>query len=251
MDEDARLATLRSKFVLDTAPDVTLDALVAMCAEIFHVPVALVSLVDQHRQWFKAKHNFEANATGRAESFCAWTMLCDDRKVLVVRDATTDAMFKDNPLVTDGPKIRFYAGAPLVVDDVVFGSICLIDYEKHDAPAFFDEAAAARLRAIHAIVSYRPALPRARAAGPESDVGFENHPRRRGHQAKRLWGRPLRRCRTIRRRAFGACRVTRARDAPTFHSPPKGVGPHINASRARAASTPRIRSRSVLMVPTF
>ena len=153
MDEDARLAMLRSKFVLDTAPDVTLDALMVMCAEIFHVPVALVSLVDQHRQWFKAKHNFEANATGRAESFCAWTMLCDDRKVLVVRDATTDAMFKDNPLVTDGPKIRFYAGAPLVVDDVVFGSICLIDYEKHDAPAFFDEAAAARLRAIARVVS--------------------------------------------------------------------------------------------------
>ena len=90
MDEAARLATLRSKFVLDTAPDDTLDALVDMCAEMFDVPVALVSLVDERRQWFKARKNFDGTQTGRAGSFCAWTALCIERKVLVVRDATVD-----------------------------------------------------------------------------------------------------------------------------------------------------------------
>ena len=148
MDESARLATLRSKYVLDTAPDDTLDSLVNMCAEMFDVPVALVSLVDERRQWFKARNNFDASQTGRAESFCAWTTLCIERKVLVVRDATADAKFKDNPQVTGDPGVRFYAGAPLVVDDVVLGSLCLIDFEPHIDEGFFDEAAARRLRAV-------------------------------------------------------------------------------------------------------
>lgn len=159
MDEAARLATLRSKFVLDTAPDDTLDALVSMCAEMFDVPVALVSLVDERRQWFKARKNFDATQTGRAESFCAWTTLCIERKVLVVRDATADEKFKDNPMVTGDPGVRFYAGAPLVVDDVVLGALCLIDFEPHPDEKFFDEAAARRLRAVAQTVATHLARP--------------------------------------------------------------------------------------------
>ena len=159
MDEAARLATLRSKFVLDTAPDDTLDALVDMCAEMFDVPVALVSLVDERRQWFKARKNFDGLQTGRAESFCAWTALCIERKVLVVRDATVDGKFKDNPLVTGDPGVRFYAGAPLVVDDVVLGALCLIDFEPHEDEGFFDEDAARRLRAVARTVAAHLARP--------------------------------------------------------------------------------------------
>ena len=159
MDEPARLATLRSKFVLDTAPDDTLDALVNMCAEIFDVPVAMVSLVDERRQWFKARKNFAAAQSGRAESFCAWTTLCIERKVLVVRDATADAKFRDNPLVTGDPGVRFYAGAPLVVDGVVLGALCLIDFEPHEDEAFFDEAAAHRLRTVAQTVAAHLARP--------------------------------------------------------------------------------------------
>jgi signal transduction histidine kinase/CheY-like chemotaxis protein len=159
VDEAARLATLRSKFVLDTAPDDTLDALVSMCAEMFDVPVALVSLVDERRQWFKARKNFDATQTGRAESFCAWTTLCIERKVLVVRDATADEKFKDNPIVTGDPGVRFYAGAPLVVDDVVLGALCLIDFEPHLDEKFFDEAAARRLRAVAQTVATHLARP--------------------------------------------------------------------------------------------
>ena len=159
MDEPARLATLRSKFVLDTAPDDTLDALVDMCAEMFDVPVALVSLVDERRQWFKARVNFDGTQTGRAESFCAWTALCIERKVLVVRDATVDEKFKDNPLVTGDPGVRFYAGAPLVVDDVVLGALCLIDFEPHEDEGFFDEDAARRLRAVARTVAAHLARP--------------------------------------------------------------------------------------------
>ena len=159
MDEPARLATLRSKFVLDTAPDDTLDALVDMCAEMFDVPVALVSLVDERRQWFKARVNFDETQTGRAESFCAWTALCIERKVLVVRDATVDEKFKDNPLVTGDPGVRFYAGAPLVVDDVVLGALCLIDFEPHEDEGFFDEDAARRLRAVARTVAAHLARP--------------------------------------------------------------------------------------------
>ena len=153
------MATLRSKFVLDTAPDDTLDALVSMCAEMFDVPVALVSLVDERRQWFKARKNFDATQTGRAESFCAWTTLCIERKVLVVRDATADEKFKDNPIVTGDPGVRFYAGAPLVVDDVVLGALCLIDFEPHPDEKFFDEAAARRLRAVAQTVATHLARP--------------------------------------------------------------------------------------------
>ena len=159
VDEPARLATLRSKFVLDTAPDDTLDALVNMCAEIFDVPVAMVSLVDERRQWFKARKNFAAAQSGRAESFCAWTTLCIERKVLVVRDATADAKFRDNPLVTGDPGVRFYAGAPLVVDGVVLGALCLIDFEPHEDEAFFDEAAAHRLRTVAQTVAAHLARP--------------------------------------------------------------------------------------------
>ena len=126
-----------------------------MCADMFDVPVALVSLVDEKRQWFKAKHNFDPTQTGRAESFCAWTTLSIERKVLVVRDAEYDPKFKDNPLVVGEPGIRFYAGAPLVVDGCVLGSICLIDFQPHVAESFFDEPAARRLQSIaHTISSH-------------------------------------------------------------------------------------------------
>ena len=102
-----------------------------MCAELFDIPVVLVSLLDSHRQWFKSRANFSVTETGRPESFCAWTLLPLDPKVLLVPDARKDPRFSENPLVVGEPNIRFYAGAPLLVDGFKLGTLCLIDFEPH------------------------------------------------------------------------------------------------------------------------
>ena len=118
--------------LLDTRPNATLDNITSNTCKAFQVPVALVSLVDSHRQWFKSRHNFEARQTGRVESFCAWTLLPRTPKVLLVQNASTDPRFRDNPLVVGHPRIKFYAGVPLIVDGHKLGTLCLIDYEAHE-----------------------------------------------------------------------------------------------------------------------
>ena len=102
-----------------------LDRIAAFAAELCEVPVALVSLVEQDRQFFLAKTGLAVCETPRATSFCQHAMLMHD--VMVVPDATRDPRFADNPLVTHDPYIRFYAGAPLVDDGMPLGSLCVID----------------------------------------------------------------------------------------------------------------------------
>lgn len=95
---------------------------------IFNVPIAIVSLVDTERQWFKSICGLSATETDRRSSFCAWTLLPPHPEVLVVPDARDDARFADNPLVVGEPRIRFYAGAPLVASTGArLGSLCVID----------------------------------------------------------------------------------------------------------------------------
>jgi PAS domain S-box-containing protein len=126
--EAARLAELRSYEVLDTESEAAFDAIAKLAARILDVPIALVSLVDDDRQWFKARHGLEAAETGRDVSFCGHVVA--DDALLVVNDALDDARFADNPLVTGDPRVRFYAGAPLrTPGGFVLGTLCAIDHE--------------------------------------------------------------------------------------------------------------------------
>lgn len=125
-DEAGRLAALERYQVLDTPPEEEFDAIVREAAAAFGVPTALISLIDRDRQWFKARVGLEPPSTPRAPSFCGHAILSDD--VFTVPDATADERFAGNPLVIGDPKIRFYAGAPLITSDRHrIGTICLID----------------------------------------------------------------------------------------------------------------------------
>lgn len=157
-DEKERLAALRKKLLLDTKPDTTLDAVTTMCAELFNIPVVLVSLLDSHRQWFKSRANFSVTETGRPESFCAWTLLPLDPKVLLVPDARKDPRFSENPLVVGEPHIRFYAGAPLLVDGFKLGTLCLIDFEPHPE-GWFDSHKLQQLVSCAKLVSHELSKP--------------------------------------------------------------------------------------------
>lgn len=125
-DDEKRLAFLADLAILDTAPDENLDRIVALCRGIFDVPVAVVSLVDQERQWFKSIQGLDVCETSRDVAFCNYTILADE--IFEVVDAAIDPRFSENALVVDEPHIRYYAGAPLVYDGIRLGSLCLIDF---------------------------------------------------------------------------------------------------------------------------
>ena len=133
-NEKERLKTLRSTDILDTDPEERFDRLTRMAQRVFGVSIALVSLVDENRQWFKSKVGLDACETGRDISFCGPALL--GRDIFVIEDALEDERFADNPLVTGEPKIRFYAGAPLrYLDGNKLGTLCIIDQE----PRVMDE----------------------------------------------------------------------------------------------------------------
>ncbi len=125
-NEPERLRALRARGLLDTPDEERFDRLTRLARRMFGVSIALVSLVDEDRQWFKSRQGLEAPETGRDISFCGHAILGDD--ILEIRDARADSRFADNPLVTGEPQIRFYAGAPLVTSDGYrVGTLCLID----------------------------------------------------------------------------------------------------------------------------
>ncbi len=124
-NEEARLATLRSLEILDTQPEPFFDRLTELTAELLDVPIALLSLVDAERQWFKARVGLAAPQTPREMGFCAWAI--HETEPLIVPDATKDPRFAQSPLVLHEPKIRFYAGAPLLTEGGTVGTLCVID----------------------------------------------------------------------------------------------------------------------------
>jgi len=100
-----------------------------LASRIFNAPICLVSLVDVDRQWFKSRIGVEVMQTHRNSAFCSYTVLPESSEVFVVEDAHADERFKNNPLVTGPPYVRFYAGAAIIVDNVRIGSFCVIDTE--------------------------------------------------------------------------------------------------------------------------
>ncbi|HLK56839.1 MAG TPA: PAS domain S-box protein, partial [Chthonomonadaceae bacterium] len=136
--ENKRLSAPHRHAILDTPFEAGFDRLTALAAQIFHVPIALISFVDRDRQWFKSCHGFDVRQTGRDVAFCTHTL--HSEKVMVVEDARQDPRFRNDPLVTGQPFIRFYAGAPLVTKDkICLGTLCIIDTQpraltaKHQA----------------------------------------------------------------------------------------------------------------------
>ncbi len=134
-DEASRLAALRSLFVLDTPHEERFDRITRLATRLFDVPIALITLVDEDRQWFKSCVGLSIRETPRECSFCAYAIL-QPTETMVVPDATLDLRFMENPLVTGGEKIRFYAGQPLLTPEgFPLGSLCIIDQKPRDFSA--------------------------------------------------------------------------------------------------------------------
>ncbi len=130
-DEFRRLESLRSLKLLDTPPEERFDRVTRLAQRVFGVPIALVSLIDADRQWFKSNQGLDATETPRDISFCGHAIVGD--RIMVVNDATGDERFCDNPLVCGDPNIRFYAGYPInAPDGAKIGTLCLIDSEPRD-----------------------------------------------------------------------------------------------------------------------
>ena len=153
-DETARLAALRQYRILDTEPERAFDDLALLASHICETPIALITLVDADRQWFKARTGIAETETPRAISFCAHAIR--QHGLFIIQDARKDERFRDNPFVTGGPHVRFYAGAPLVTPEGhALGTLCVIDSVPRTLTAAQREALDALRRQVQAQLELR------------------------------------------------------------------------------------------------
>lgn len=156
-NEDARLEVLRVLELMDTEREERFDRVVEIAKLAFEVPIALITLLDTDRQWFKACIGLPISGTDRSVSFCGHAIHSDEP--FIVEDALRDERFADNPLVLDAPFIRFYAGAPLIAaKGVRLGTLCVIDTEPRRFAAD-DAAVLRRLARIARDEMIRPPAP--------------------------------------------------------------------------------------------
>lgn len=167
-DESARLAALRRYRILDTEPERAFDDLTLLAAKICDTPIALITLVDDDRQFFKSRHGISITETARSVSFCAHAIQQHD--LFIVEDARTHRQFRDNPFVVGEPHIRFYAGGPLVTPDGhALGTLCVIDHVARTLSTSQREALEALSRQAQAQLELRSSLHDLKEALAERD----------------------------------------------------------------------------------
>lgn len=160
LKEAARLTALRSYDILDTGPEKSFDDLTSLASHVCETPIALISLVDSDRQWFKSKVGLDLSQTSRDIAFCSHAIEQPD--LFVIRDATQDERFSSNPLVVSEPQIRFYAAMPVFSSDGehALGTLCVIDREPRDLDERQTEALRALARQVQAQLELRLSLRR-------------------------------------------------------------------------------------------
>jgi two-component system, NtrC family, sensor kinase len=153
-NDQERVAVLEKYAILDTEPEQAFDDLTLLASFICKTPIAMISLIDENRQWFKSKVGMTVSETPRDVAFCSVAIQQSD--VMVVPDTLKDERFRNNPFVTSEPKIRFYAGAPLINEDgYALGTLCVVDKSPREFSNEQKEALQALSRLVLAQLEFR------------------------------------------------------------------------------------------------
>jgi len=153
-NDGARVAALQKYDILDSEPEKAFDDLALLASYVCKTPIALISLVDEDRQWFKSKVGVSISETPRDIAFCSVAIQQPD--VFVVPDTLLDERFRNNPLVVSDPRIRFYAGAPLISEEgYALGTLCVVDRTPREVTTEQQEALKALSRLVLAQMEFR------------------------------------------------------------------------------------------------
>lgn len=175
-NEEGRIAALQKYAILDSEPEQGFDDLTLLASYICRTPIALISLIDESRQWFKSRVGVTVSETPRDIAFCSTAILSSE--VMIVPDTLKDERFRNHPLVVSEPNIRFYAGAPLINEEgFALGTLCVVDRTPRDFSPEQKEALKALSRLVLAQLEFRRNLILLREA--LNDRTKEEHERQR------------------------------------------------------------------------